>query len=255
MHLLNLAILSLVGSTDAWQAGRPRYGLVGFSFYLYDPPCASACQGVFRKNPIFCTDAASFKGSGTAGMSHGGSPMESSDTLQNYTTTPSAACLAASEDFLTSEAWCIHEKCTDIHIWKLEKWWENYVVGNFESDPPPSLSYGAALALVTSKPSYTCAKGINMNGTCLPNESIWSARFLAIDKYNEVENQHEYFGLVVFLTSIGLPIVLSLFRFAPFSKRWASTLNGRIIYTSIHRSWRNSFVVAVFDQPPTLGQA
>lgn len=242
----------LVGLAEGWEAGRPRDGLVGFSFDLYDPACASACQGVFRKGPIFCTDAASFKGTK---MGHGGSGMSGMNTPHNYTSTPSAVCLAASQDFLTSEAWCVHEKCTEIPVWKLEKWWKNYVVGNFESDPPPSLSYGAALALVTSTPPYTCKKGTNMNGTCLPDEKTWNARFVAIDRYNAVSNQHEHFGLVVFLTTIGIPIVLSLLRFAPFPRRWASKLNAHFIYPSLLRPWRKSPVGTVLDDPPTRGQA
>lgn len=252
MYLSKALLLLLVGLADGWQAGRPRDGLVGFSFKLYDPACASACQGVFRKNPIFCTDEASFK---MTGMSHGSSEMGGMDTPPNYTLTPSAACLATAKDFLTSEAWCVHEKCTGVPVWKLERWWKDYVVGNFESDPPPSLSYGAALALVSSTPAYTCTKGTNMNGTCLPHEKTWNARYIAIDKYNVVSAQHEYFGLVVFLSTIGIPIVFSLLRFAPFPRRWASKLNAYFIYPSLLRSWRKSLVGTVLDDPPTRGQA
>lgn len=255
MHLSRFSFFLLAGLADAWQAGRQRDGLVGFSFELYDPACASACQGVFRKSPIFCTDAASFKTSGMAGMGHGSSGTDNMDAPHNYTLTPSPACLAASEDFLTSEAWCVREKCTGVPVWKLEKWWKDYVVGNFASDPPPSISCGTALTLITSTPSYNCTKGTNMNGTCLPDEHTWNARFTAIDRYNVVSNQHEYFGMVVFLTSIGIPIVLSLLRFAPFPRRLASKLNGHFIYPSLLQPWRGSRVGAVLDDPPTRGQA
>jgi predicted ferric reductase len=250
MHLLIPSLALLVGLAEAFEAGRTRHGLIGFSFLLYDPVCAGACQGVFRKSLIYCTDAASFRKSGMTGMSSGGT------SHGNFTLTPSPQCLAGSREFLTSVAWCVHTKCTTIKPWKLEKWWQNYCVGNFASDPPPSLSYGEALALVMSTPSYNCTKGRNMNDTCLPDEKIWRARFVAIDANQNVEVQHEQFALAVFLSGVGAPVLFSLLRFAPVSKRWATKLNAHFIYPSLFRSWRQTRVVsAVAGDPPTRGQA
>src|ERR1700761_759477 len=71
----------------------------------------------------------------------------------------SKRCLSESQGFLSSQAWCLHEKCADVPAWDLENWWDYYVVGNLQPDPRPSLTYGAALALVPSLPNYTCSGG------------------------------------------------------------------------------------------------
>ncbi|CAI6285719.1 unnamed protein product [Periconia digitata] len=248
-------LLFLSGTASAWQAGRSRQGFVGFSFYLYDPVCAGACQGVFRKSPMYCTDKASFKGSSTG---HGGGSTHtgSTDIPNNYTLTPSPLCLSQNRDFLTSQAWCLHQKCAVWPDWKLEKWWWNYVVGNLASDPRPSLSYGAALALVSKPPTYSCAKAAVMNQTCLPDEKVYKSRFISIDVNQEAEILHQNLAMVVFLTSVGLPVALSLLRFLPFpSNRVASALSARFVYPSLPNSWSNSPIATVVGDPPTRGQA
>jgi len=256
MHFFRAALPLLVAPALAWEPGHVRNGLVGFSFELYGIACASACQGVFRKTPIFCTDASSFKSS--SGSGHGNGNLAHDEELPaNYTLTASKKCLSQSRNFLTSEAYCVQQKCTNLTTWDLEEWWQFYVVGNLPSDPRPSLTYGAALALITNTPTSTCSGGRIMNGTCKPDDKLYNSRFLAISEYNRSGNQHEHLGMVVFLTSVGLPVVFSLLRFFPFpfSKRWLSLLNSYFIYPSLLRPWRNSPVSTVLGDPPTRGQA
>ncbi|KAI1472664.1 uncharacterized protein F4812DRAFT_454479 [Daldinia caldariorum] len=221
---------------------------------MYNPICAYACQYSFGSNPLVCTDEASFDGSGMGGMNI----RRSEDGIvlpQNVSAMPSSTCHAESEPFLTSVAWCIHEKCDGEFIWKIEKWWQSYVVGNSQSDPPPSLSYGAALALVSSRPNSTCSSGQILNEKCLVDETLYHAQHVSLNFNQNIEIQHERFGLVILLSGVVIPVGFSLLRFLPFPKRWASALSGHFIYPSLLRPWRNSPVAAVVGDPPTRGQA
>lgn len=250
-----LLLLLLADPCSAWQAGRPRQGLVGFSFLLYDPPCAGACQGVFRKSPMYCTDKASFKTS-SAGHGAGSTHKDGNDILHNYTLTPSSVCLSQNHDFLSSEAWCVHQKCSQFPDWKLEKWWWGYVVGNLATDSRPSLSYGAALSRISKPPSYSCANGAIMNQTCLPDEKVFRARFVAIDVNQEAEILHQYLAMAVLLTSVGLPVVFSFLRFLPWpSNRLSSSLNAHFVYPNPLHRWFKPLLAAVIGDPPTRGQA
>ncbi|KAK6956571.1 hypothetical protein Daesc_001849 [Daldinia eschscholtzii] len=254
MYLSLAPVLWLASLASAGRdTGRPGYGLVGYGIEMYIPVCAYACQYSFATNSLECTDEASFDNSGMGGM-HMGSSADGID-LQNVSAMPSSTCRAESEPFLTSVAWCIHEKCDGELIWKIEKWWQSYVVGNSPSDPPPSLSYGAALALVPSQPNITCSSGQILNQTCLVNEALYHSEYVSIDVNQNVEIQHERFALVILLSGVVIPVGFSLLRFLPFPKRWASALNGRFIYPSLLRPWRDSPVAAVVGDPPTRGQA
>ncbi|KAI2633157.1 ferric reductase like transmembrane component-domain-containing protein [Hypomontagnella submonticulosa] len=235
------------------DTGRPGYGLVGYGIEMYIPVCAYACQYSFSSNQLVCTDEASFNGAGMGGMNMG-SGQDGTALPKNVSAMPSSTCHAESEAFLTSVAWCIHEKCSDIPVWKIEKWWQSYVVGNMPTDPPPSLSYGEALSLVTESPKIACPKGQILNETSLVDEIGYKARYVSISVNQDVEVQHERFGLVILLSGVMIPVGFSLLRFLPFPKRWASALNGRFIYPSLFRPWRDSPVGAVVGDPPTRGQ-
>ncbi|KAI1799314.1 ferric reductase like transmembrane component-domain-containing protein [Daldinia bambusicola] len=225
-------------------ASASRHGLIGYGIEIYNPVCAYACQYAFGYNPLVCADAGSFDGG-----------SEDGTVPQNMSATPSPTCLAESEPFLTSVAWCIHEKCDGELLWEIEKWWRSYVLGDMQLDPPPSLSYGAALALVSSRPNITCSSGQALNQTCLVDETLYHSLSVSLDVNQDVEIQHQRFGLVVLLSGVVIPVGFSLLRFLPFPRRWVSALNGRFIYPSLLRPWRNSPVAAVVGDPPTRGQA
>ncbi|KAI0830395.1 hypothetical protein F5Y06DRAFT_290695 [Hypoxylon sp. FL0890] len=250
--ILLLPLASLVSAGR--DTGRPGYGLIGYGIEMYNPVCAHACQNSFSSNPLVCTDEASFSDEGMGGMDMGSS-QDGTTLPQNVSAMPSSTCHAESEPFLTSVAWCIHMKCNDTLIWKIEKWWQSYVVGNQPTDPPPGLSYGAALAAVTLPPNITCMSGQILNETSLADETLYTALYISIDVNQDVEIQHERFGLVILLSGVVIPVGFSLLRFLPFPKRWASALNGRFIYPSLLRPWCDSPVAAVVGDPPTRGQA
>ncbi|KAI0138929.1 ferric reductase like transmembrane component-domain-containing protein [Hypoxylon sp. NC0597] len=230
MHLPLASIPLLATLVSAGRdTGRPGHGLIGYGIEMYIPVCAYACQNSFSSNPLVCADDASAM--------------------------PSSTCRAESEPFLTSVAWCIHLKCSDTLVWKIEKWWQSYVVGNQPTDPPPGLSYGTALGLVTSPPNAICMSGQVLNETSLADEMLYTALYISTDVNQDVEIQHERFGLVVLLSGVVIPVGFSLLRFLPFPRRWSSALNGRLIYPSLLRPWRDSPVAAIVSDPPTRGQA
>ncbi|KAI2780436.1 ferric reductase like transmembrane component-domain-containing protein [Daldinia loculata] len=258
MHIFAVSVSLLASLASAGRdAGRPGYGLIGYGIEMYIPVCAYACQYSFGSNPLVCTDEGSFSDSGMDRMNgmNMGSSRDGTVLPLNVSAMPSPTCRAESEPFLTSVAWCIHQKCDGELVWKIEKWWQSYVVGNLQSDPPPSLSYGAALALIPSQPNITCSSGQILNETSIVNETLYHSQYVSIDVNQNVEIQHERFGLVILLSGVIIPIGFSLLRFLPFSKRWASALNGHFIYPSLLRPWRGSPVAAVIGDPPTRGQA
>ncbi|OTA76430.1 hypothetical protein M434DRAFT_262276 [Hypoxylon sp. CO27-5] len=211
MRLLLISVVLLLPTlvSAGRDTGRPGHG---YGIEMYIPVCAYACQNSFSSDPIVCTDDASFSNDGMGGSQDG------TTLSQNVSAMPSSTCRAESEPFLTSVAWCIHIKCSDTLVWKIEKWWQSYVVGNQPTDPPPRLSYGTALALVTSPPNATCMSGQIPSETSLADEMLYTALYISIDVNQDVEIQHERFGLVVLLSGVVIPVGFSLLRFLPVQR-------------------------------------
>ena len=255
MHWSLAFLLPLVLPASAGRdAGRPGYGLVGYGIEMYIPVCAYACQYSFNSNPMVCTDAASFSDMG--GMHMAESAGDDMTMPPNVSSMPSPVCLAQSRPFLSSVAWCVYTKCDKgIPVWKFEKWWQSYVVGTQVTDPPPALSYGAALALVTSPPNITSTADQVLNETSLADMEHYSAVYVAIGVNQDVEIQHSRFGLVVLLSGVVVPIGFSFLRFLPFPKRWVSAFDGTFVYPSLLPAWRESPISSAIGDPPTVGQA
>jgi len=236
------------------ECGRPGHGFIGFGINMYIPVCAYTCQYCFKSAMLECNmdDTASFPdmgGMGMEGMDMGGVNMP------NVSKTPSNACHSQSKPFLTSVAWCIKENCGDYPIWKLEKWWSLFAVGNLPTDPPPMLSYSESVAAVTSPPTVVQNKTVVINDTQLVDPSKYTAIYIALDTQQDVEIQHEQFAMAIFLSGVGIPIVLSFIsRFMPFPKRLASALAGRFNYALSFRPRRASPVANAIGDPPTRGQ-
>lgn len=155
-----LLVTSAEAACMSRDCGRPGYGFIGFGINMYIPVCAYACQDCFKSAMLDCNmnDTASFPNISTMGGS-------SSMNMSNVSTTPSNACHAQSKPFLTSVAWCVKENCGDYPIWKQEKWWSLYAVGNLPTDPPPMLSYSESVAAVTSPPTVVQKKTVVLNDT------------------------------------------------------------------------------------------
>ncbi|KAK7225229.1 hypothetical protein V2G26_013232 [Clonostachys chloroleuca] len=106
-----LALLSLSGArlASAQSSGRPGHGLVGYPIIMYQPECAHACRSALPRSSIPC------------------------DIHLNghHSSTVSAECLALSEPYLFSAAWCIYTHCPDekVAVSTLETFWETELVG------------------------------------------------------------------------------------------------------------------------------
>ncbi|OTA61546.1 hypothetical protein K449DRAFT_465632 [Hypoxylon sp. EC38] len=211
------------------DTGRPGHGLIGYGIEMYIPVCAYACQNSFSSNPLVCTDDAPFGDDEMDGVGMGSS-QDGMTLPQNVSAMPSSTCHAESEPFLTSVAWCIRMKFRNTFVWQIEKWWQSYVVGNQPTDTPPGLSYGTALALVTSPPNATCMGGQILSETSLADEMLY-------------------------MPSIFPSTLTRMWRFNTNVLRWSSALNGQFIYPLLLRPWRDSPTAAVIGDPPTRGQA
>ncbi|KAF1980575.1 hypothetical protein K402DRAFT_399290 [Aulographum hederae CBS 113979] len=236
--------------------GRPGYGFIGYGIDFNGLVCATTCRQQFLKSPLRCTDAASFKPPETTGHSMSSSSVKEPPLPDNYTATPSLVCRAASHEFLRSCAYCLSQKCWTNTADELEHWWRLYVVNNMPNDPPPVITYGAALAEVVTPPTVVANSKTLFNRTLLANETVYNGQYAAIDDSTRVEVDHSKYGLVCFLYGIAGPIAFSFLRFLPFPKRLASALNARFVYPSLLRPWRESRVTSFLaGDPPTRGQA
>jgi hypothetical protein len=110
----------------------------------------------------------------------------------------SSACWASDTPYLTSLAWCMHEKCSvelNIPNSKLEAFWESDATGQQSAGVKtvePKWSYAEALAQVDGKPELQLAKSdMNLNATALVSPETYEAQYnvlYSIQREVTVEN-------------------------------------------------------------------
>lgn len=176
---LSLAALALLGTAGvtAQSSGRPGHGLIGFGITMYKPGCAFACRATLPRSSIPCD--VHLDG--------------------HHSSSVSAECLAESEAYLASAAWCISVKCgpegEDVPVSKLEKWWEEDLVGRALDQPAPKWSYQESLARVAKDPpTETLEEEGVFNRTVLIDEEEYIANWNGNTAFEEVEVNHETYG-------------------------------------------------------------
>lgn len=173
-----LAIVALLGtSVTAQSSGRPGHGLIGFGIVMYKPECAFACRGTLPLSSIPCDIHL-----------HG-----------HHSSSVSAECLAESDAYLESAAWCISVKCgvegEDVPVSELEKWWEMDLVGRKLDQPAPKWTYQESLARVSKNPpTETLEEEGVFNRTVLVDEQQYIAAWNGNTAFEEVEINHEIYG-------------------------------------------------------------
>ncbi|KJX97872.1 ferric reductase transmembrane component 4 like protein [Zymoseptoria brevis] len=209
---------------------------------MYKPPCAFACRDAFAGYMLECSTDASPHHSKRMSMG----------SMSGMLTTPE--CYATDDAFLQSMAYCISTHCSDIPIWRLEKWWATRLTGRGANLPQPRQAYSATLAHVTTPPNSTIAKGGFLNQTGLVDEHVWLANFNADHIFEVNEINHVTWGLILLITGACIPIVASLLRLLPLPRTFISGFYAKFIdppaFGFSHRvPWFNTFVM------PTRGQA
>jgi hypothetical protein len=175
--------------------------LVGYGNWNYDPICAQACVQAFRLAPLFlnCSNPEAVK-----------KPF---DPLAPPTP---PSCYAQDTSFLTSVAWCIHSKCPDESLAKIEGYWQQRVSG-LEAFPP-KWGYSISLDRVDPKPPryQLTAKDTHLNQTSLIMEISWLAIRNGMTGLYIEEVIESTFSIVLIVVAFGLPIFLTWGRVLPF---------------------------------------
>uniref|UniRef100_A0A0B7K638 Ferric oxidoreductase domain-containing protein n=1 Tax=Bionectria ochroleuca TaxID=29856 RepID=A0A0B7K638_BIOOC len=232
-----LALLSLSGArlTSAQSSGRPGHGLVGYPIIMYQPECAHACRSALPRSSIPC------------------------DIHLNghHSSTVSAECLALSEPFLFSAAWCIYTHCPDenVAVSTLETFWETELVGRELNQPKPKYTYQESLALVKNDPPTTILpKRAAFNRTTLVSDESYTAAWNGNTAFEYTEINHQKLSLIVLVTGAGIPILLSLLRFIPFPATLVDQFHGYIIEPPLFGG-RHASPILGLGLVPTRGQS
>ncbi|PPJ52662.1 hypothetical protein CBER1_10893 [Cercospora berteroae] len=189
--------------------GRPGHGLVGYGITMYDPVCPYACRAALSSSKLNCSST----------MIMDGRPMI--DT--------SAACYASNFDFLTSVAWCIQPRCTDMTLWAIEQWWQEEIPGKQAVQPDPQWTYQSTLDRSQTPPVLQLRPGDPVNTTVRVSDAAYDIQANTLAAFTKVEVNHSKYGLILMVSSTIIPIVASLLRFLPVPR----LLRSRVYATCI----------------------
>lgn len=152
--------------------------LTGFPANPYDPFCAMTCLRSFSSLMLACSD-----GGEMVGM---------------HAMMTSSSCWASDTAYLTSLAWCMHDKCSvelNIPNSKLEAFWESDATGQQSAGVKtvkPKWSYAEALAQVEGKPTVQLTRAdTDLNVTSLVSPDVYKAQYnvlYSIQREITVEN-------------------------------------------------------------------
>jgi hypothetical protein len=159
-HPLKLLLAICLHSTSVFAIGE----LTGFPANPYDPYCAMSCLRSFSSLMLACS----------GGGEH----------VDMHAVMTSSACWANDTPYLTSLAWCMHEKCSvelKIPNSKLERFWETDATGQQSAGVktvPPKWSYAEALAEVDGKPTVQLSRDdMDLNATALVSPEVYTAQY------------------------------------------------------------------------------
>ncbi|KAH9926607.1 ferric reductase-like protein transmembrane component 4 [Epithele typhae] len=229
---LSLALAFVLSGVVA----RNGHGLVGYGIgdETYLPYCTFACRESISAAALNC------------------STLMDMDGMQMAETDPS--CYATDNGFLQTLAFCISQRCSDLPVWRIEKWWGLSAVGSDEDQPAPKETYIQALDKVNGTPTAVYTGVETLNETYLVTDDLYSPNFNTDFTFWDNEEKQEGYGLAIFMSGVAIPVGFSLLRFLPFPAVW------RVKFTAIFDSplFGNKHDTPVFFglvQVPKLGQA
>ncbi|CAK1367593.1 unnamed protein product [Cercospora beticola] len=224
----SLSVASMV------TTGRPGHGLIGYGITMYNPVCPYACRAALSSNKLNCSST----------MVMDGRPMIET----------SAACYASNFDFLTSVAWCIQPRCTDMTLWAIEQWWQKEIPGKQAVQPDPQWTYQATLYRSQTPPTLELQSGDPINTTVRVSDAAYNIQANTLAVFTEVEVNHSKYGLILMLSSTIIPIAASLLRFLPISRLLRSRFYAMFIDSYLIRH-RNGLSSRIPIPDLTRGQA
>ncbi|CAI6089513.1 unnamed protein product [Clonostachys chloroleuca] len=214
-------------------------GILGAGKWLYKPTCAHTCRYIVRNNPLLCqTD-------------------DGSSTHQSHHTSSAKdpLCWLIDDAFLRTVALCINEYCSrdDVPLSTIEKWWEGHLatgsIGDWSKDMEPAMSYQQALELARDDvkkvgeenvPYITGKAPLNVTSRIAEKEYIATLNYQVSFQWGEFDhgvNRWEWLtqvrerrltftSLIIAITLVCLPILLSLGRFIPGYAKLTSRINA-----------------------------
>ncbi|KAH8725772.1 ferric reductase like transmembrane component-domain-containing protein [Phaeosphaeriaceae sp. PMI808] len=215
--------------------------ITGFPANPYDPYCAMFCLRSLSSLMLGCS----------SGGEHVG--MHAMMT--------STSCWASDTPYLTSLAWCMHEKCAADNIpnSKLEWFWEHETTGQQSAGVKtvkPKWSYAEALAEVKSKPTFQLRRGdTELNATALVSPETYKAQWnvlFSIQREITVENGY---GIALLVTSFGTPIILTMLAYVPGVSILIRKLKPSLIWPSIIGAYHVRPLPYLLGNAPTTGQS
>ncbi|KAH7305107.1 ferric reductase-like transmembrane component [Rhexocercosporidium sp. MPI-PUGE-AT-0058] len=218
---------------------RPAWGatgLVGFGIYPYSPYCAYTCLRSLDGLMLVCSEHMDMSGM----MMHGATPT-------------SAECRAGDTPWLTTLAWCLSSKCTDLSTSKIEAFWE------LQSTEDPSIaakwSYTAALLQITEAPTHELtAADTNLNITAIVNPETYQAQWntlTSVQRENVVEGA---FGIAILVTGFGTPIILTYLGYVPYMSGLLDKVRPYLVYPSLIGTYQVRSLPYLLGNAPTVGQ-
>ncbi|VUC30102.1 unnamed protein product [Clonostachys rosea] len=226
-------------------------GILGAGKWLYKPTCAHTCRYMIRNNPLLCqTDDGS-----TTHQSH------------HTSSTKDPLCWLIDDAFLRTVALCIDDYCSreDVPHSTIEKWWEGHLVtgtiGDWSKEMEPAMSYQQALELAQDDvkrlgeenvPYITGKAPLNVTSRVAEKEYIATLNYQVSFQWGEFD--HGVNSLIISITLVCLPILLSLGRFIPGYAK----LTSRISAMLDKPLWGHRHRVPVygnFGHMPTRGQS
>ncbi|RYO74052.1 hypothetical protein DL764_010997 [Monosporascus ibericus] len=233
----SLAVALMATAATAQSSGRPGYGLIGYGITMYQPGCAFACRASLPRSSIPC------------------------DVHLNghHSSSVSAECLADSTAFLESAAWCISVKCgpdgENVPVSAIEKFWETDLVGRELNQPQPKWTYQESLARVAEDPPTQSLEEEGVfNRTVVVDEDQYIADWNGNTAFENVEVNHETYGIVLLVSGAVIPIFFSLLRFVPFPARFTSKVYAYLIDPPAFGQ-RHAVPILGLGLVPTRGQA
>ncbi|KAF2104813.1 ferric reductase like transmembrane component [Rhizodiscina lignyota] len=223
-------------------AGRNGHGLIGYGITMYKPPCCFSCRAVLASSMLNC--------SASMDMSDGGMDMGGDMN--------SPECYATDDAFLQSLALCIKQRCIGdetLDDWKIEKYWQENVAGTAQVQPDPKETYEAALVKIHGTVTETLVSGDSLNRTMLVGDSDYQENWNALVAFEDIEDTHERYALVVLLSGFVIPVGFSLLRFIPFPSGWTAKFYALFIDPPAIGSRHKVPILWNLTNMPTRGQA
>ncbi|KAH8711913.1 ferric reductase-like protein transmembrane component 4 [Phaeosphaeriaceae sp. PMI808] len=222
-------------------ATRRNYGLVGYGFQIFQPPCAFACRDAIAGAKLKCSTV------------DGMSAMEGMDMGGMVMTDPQ--CYATDDVFLQTMAWCISSRCKSISTWKLERYWKENIPGALAVQPDPKETFQEALAKVIDTPTVVYAEPGSLNVTSNIAEDLWFAAYNTDIIFAHQESMQEGYALILFLSGVIIPICFSLLRFVPFHSTLRSKFHAYVIDAPLFGNQHAKFAQLGLEAAITRGQA